>query len=329
MSNYLEKSDYIPLINFKLNKCIKSIHNFVDSKFILVISVNDITDINENEIIFLNNIKELYHNIILYKNGIPNIKICNSCSNDNKMTNLFKFEDSNKCIYYINPNRRIFNIDSINDLTKIDLNLIKNYKTINHIPYLLIEDVLDDALLSEIVNYLKDNKENAHLHNTASKHRYHVHPKRDLEMRLDNKLSRSLFPEIKKIFYFDVNYRELYKFCSYDSDKNGRFHPHRDTPHPYQHRRYAMSLFLNDDYEGGEFELPEYNLKIKPKKNSAFVFPGICSHKVNTVTKGSRLTIITFYCSEIEGKTKDNSMYTVKSNFYKDKKVEFSKIYPI
>ena len=66
-----------------------------------------------------------------------------------------------------------------------------------------------------------------------------------LESMIDNKLSRSLFPEIKKIFYFDVEYRELYKICSYNSETNGRFAAHRDTPYPHQHRKFALSLILN------------------------------------------------------------------------------------
>ena len=66
--------------------------------------------------------------------------------------------------------------------------------------------------------------------------------------------------ELKKVFYFDAKYRESYKICSYDSVTQGRFHAHRDTPYPHQSRKYAMSLMLNNEYEGGELYLPEYNL---------------------------------------------------------------------
>ena len=136
--------------------------------------------------------------------------------------------------------------------------------------------------------FYDNNTDRQELHNTASKNRIHVHPNRELEIKIDNKLSRALFPEIRKIFYFDVKYRELYKICSYDAETSGRFHAHRDTPYPHQHRKFALSLLLNDDYEGGELFLPEYNAKIKPKANSAVVFPGISSHQVLEVTKGKR-----------------------------------------
>ena len=68
----------------------------------------------------------------------------------------------------------------------------------------------------------------------------HVHPDLALEKKLDNKLSRSVLPELRKIYYFDAKNRENYKICSYDSESSGRFHSHRDTPKPYQHRKYAQ-----------------------------------------------------------------------------------------
>ena len=145
---------------------------------------------------------------------------------------------------------------------------------------------------------------------------------------IDNKLSRSLFPEIKKIFYFDVQYRELYKICSYDSETNGRFEAHRDTPYPRQHRKFALSLILNDDYEGGEFLLPEYNISLKPKANTAIVFPGICAHKVNPIISGSRKTIITFFCTEKPDDSQSNNKNIIKSNFFIERKVQNSLIFP-
>ena len=85
-----------------------------------------------------------------------------------------------------------------------------------------------------------------------------------------------------------------------------------------------MTLFLNDAYEGGEFHLLEYGLKIKPKANTAFIFPGICTHKVLQVTKGSRMVIITFF---VNGETRPQ--YKMKSHFYDDKGIIESEIYPL
>ena len=320
----LEEGDYFPFINLQFQSGqSKQMHNFVDDKEFMIIVVKNIEQITHF------NRDSRYNTIILYKEGTPpdNIKLI--CCNTSLIYNLF--EDCNEKIhmYLLTPNRKIYNKYELESVGDFNTQLIEQNKYSNHnIPYLLIENVLSEELLSKIQLYYDDNNLKRQTHNTSSKNRHHVHPNKQLEIDLDNKLSRSLFPEIKKIFNFDVNYRELYKICSYDAETDGRFHAHRDTPSPFQHRRYAMSLFLNDDYEGGEFELPEYNFKIKPKSNCAIIFPGICSHKVNQVTNGSRRVIITFFCSEIEGKTKDNPTYAVKSNFFKDHDVKYSDIYP-
>ena len=320
----LEEGDYFPFINLQFQAGqSKQIHNFVDDKEFMIIVVKNIEQITH----FNRDIR--YNNIILFKEGSPPENIKPICCNTSLIYNLF--EDCNEKIhmYLLTPNRKIYKKYEIESLDEFNKKILEKNEYSNYnVPYLLIENVLSEELLSKIQNYYDNNNLKRQTHNTSTKNRHHIHPDKQLEIDLDNKLSRSLFPEIKKIFNFDVNYRELYKICSYDAETSGRFHAHRDTPSPFQHRRYAMSLFLNDDYEGGEFELPEYNFKIKPKANCALIFPGICSHKVNQVTNGSRRVIITFFCSEIEGKTKDNPTYAVKSNFFKEHDVEYSDIYP-
>jgi len=85
-----------------------------------------------------------------------------------------------------------------------------------------------------------------------------------------------------------------------------------------------LSLFLNDDYEGGEFELLEYGLKIKPKANTAFIFPGISTHQVLPVTKGSRMTIVTFFVNGL-----NRPQYKMKSHYFRDNNIIESNIYPL
>ena len=322
---HLEEGDYFPFIKLYKQKSLKYMHSFVNHYNFIIIIINDISVINSENFKIQNDLNY----IILYSIGKPN-EIVRNISYKNTFNNLFdiKYEKIKICL--LNPNRKIYKIYDICEIIELNnINLNENLRSTANIPYLLIENVLSKELLNKILNYYKENEKNLILHNSNTKNRFHIYPDKQLEKEIDNKLSRSVFPEIKKIFYFDVNYRELYKICSYNSDSNGRFHPHRDTPEPYQQRRYAMSLFLNDDYEGGEFELLEYNLKIKPKKNTAIVFPGICSHMINSVLKGERKVIITFFCNEIEGKTKDNPQYKVKSDFFKENEIEYSNIYPI
>lgn len=322
-TQFLEIGDYFPFVTLKLsNNQTRDIHNYIDNNEFIIIHCKDVNMIGGI------NILPGFHYIIIYLTGEPITKIKNICTSEEKLYSMFR--EKNIGIYFLTPNRKIYkhyDVESIDEFnnTKIEKSLI----TSTHLPFLVIDNVLSPELMNRIEEYYNNNLNRLTTHAHAGKNRHHVHPDRELEKLIDNKLSRSVFPEIMKIYYFDVKYRESYKICRYNAETGGRFHPHRDTPHPYQHRRYAMSLFLNDDYEGGEFELPEYNFKVKPKANTALIFPGISTHKVNQVTKGTRKVIITFFCSEIEGKTKDNSTYTVKSDFFRENGVQYSNIFPI
>lgn len=324
MNTFLEKGDYFPFISLKLGGSVKEMHNYVDDKFFLFVCVRNIEEINN-----VDNLRSKYNVVLCFSEGVPNNNIRFVSTNQEEIQKMMHIPDTGINVYYIDSNRKVIDTRKYDKIDEIDTLIFDTYQHQIYVPYLIIENVLSDELLQKILDFYEDDNRKKTLHNHGSKNRSHVHPDKTLEIEIDNKLSRSLFPEIKKIYYFDVKYREIYKICSYDAESNGRFHSHRDTPHPFQHRRYAMSLFLTDDYEGGEFELPEYHLKLKPKKNTALIFPGICSHKVNSVTKGSRKTMISFFCSEIEGKTKDNSFYKVKSNFFEENNIEFSKIYPL
>jgi len=320
----LEKGDYIPFTTIKFeNGNKKEIYNYVDDNEFLIIHVKNIENIN--------NIKKIpnFNTIAIFKSGQPSNELKCMSTKDSILYGLFKETDKIN-VYFATPNRKIYKVLQFNSIDEFNKETIeKSLIQPKNIPYLLIDDVFSPELLEKVLKYYDNNSNHHTPHYTATKNRLHIHPDKELEIEIDNKLSRSVFPEIRKIFYFDVHYRESYKICCYDAETGGRFHPHRDTPAPYQHRRYAMSLFLNDDYEGGDFELPEYNFKIKPKANSALIFPGISSHKVNQVTKGCRRVIITFYCSEIEGKTKNNCNYSVKSHFYDQHDVKYGSVFPV
>jgi predicted 2-oxoglutarate/Fe(II)-dependent dioxygenase YbiX len=318
-TSFLEVGDFFPFV--KIGG--KEMHNFIDSKFILFICVNDTANIDYG---IINAIREQYHVLVVYN-------VTSYCSDrltipSSNIHHILEIPENDINIYILNANRRVVDIKKIKNLE--DINQFEfDYKFDINKPYLIVENVLSPELLAEVLQFYKDNIHKSQLHDTNSKNRLHVHPDIELERKIDNKLSRALFPEIRKIFYLDVKYRELYKICSYNAETSGRFHAHRDTPHPFQHRKFGLSLLLNDDYDGGELLLPEYNIKLKPKANTAIIFPGICTHQVAEVIKGSRQTIISFLCSEVEGKTKGKSKYSVKSNFFEERKIESSQIYPI
>lgn len=321
----LQVGDYIPFIKIKGIEYSKEIHNYNNKKlfcFITVINISKMHELYSKLEILLKDCNI----IILFREGEPTFKTSQILYTKDIQLSKILFIESEPKIYITDPNRKIASILNFQDITENSFKMENYLPKQVHIPYLLIENALDDELLKKIINFYNEKKKGNQLiaHTTSTKDRKHVHPDSELEKEIDHKLSRSVLPELRKVFYFDAQHRELYKICSYDAETSGRFHPHRDTPAPQQYRKYALSLFLNDDYEGGEFVLPEYGLKVKPKANTAFIFPGISTHQVLPVTKGSRMTIISFF---VNGTIRPQ--YKMKAHYYKDKKIVDSEIYPI
>ena len=320
----LQIGDFIPFIKINGLNMSRDIHNFCNEKPFIFITTQKVS--NENWYNLLKNLSINFNVILLFQEGeileiVPNVLY----TQDRQLSNILSINDK-FTVYITCPNRRIITIMYSNELKEMEKLNIEDYQPKHtHVPYLLIENALDQVLLNKVIDFYyqkkKEGKLISHQHNT--KDRLHVHPDEILQKELDHKISRSVLPELRKVFYFDTQYRETYKICSYDAKTSGRFHPHRDTPSPYQYRKYAMSLFLNDDYKGGQFSLPEYGIKIKPKANTAFIFPGISTHQVLPVTKGSRMTIITFFINET-----NKPQYEMKAHYYKDKDIVESDIYP-
>jgi hypothetical protein len=79
-------------------------------------------------------------------------------------------------------------------------------------------------------------------------------------------------------------------------EEGNKFHNHIDD-HPKFPRVVSMSLFLNDDFEGGELEFKEFNLKIKPAIGEVVVFSSgfPYMHQVHPVTSGVRYAVVKWY----------------------------------
>ena len=175
-------------------------------------------------------------------------------------------------------------------------------------PVLMVPDVISDDLATRLIAYLENNRDAAFHNSSDYKSRSHIHPDAALEKELDDKLSKSLLPEIEKVFYSAISHRETYKICCYDAEDAGCFGKHRDTIDPHLHRRYALTLVLNDDFEGGGISFPEYTDElITVPRNWAVVFPGSLYHQVHNIGVGRRYVIISFLFSEAEARLKDDS----------------------
>ena len=59
-----------------------------------------------------------------------------------------------------------------------------------------------------------------------------------------------------------------------------------------------MTIVLNDDYEGGEFNFFDCENLIKEKTGTIIVFPSYAVHKVNPITKGTRYSLVVWFVGE-------------------------------
>ena len=86
----------------------------------------------------------------------------------------------------------------------------------------------------------------------------------------------------------------------YDAETGGHFGPHRDdTGISVAHRRFAVSINLNADFDGGEISFPEYSPRtFKAAPGAAVVFSASILHQVSRVTRGRRYVFLTFLFDE-------------------------------
>jgi predicted 2-oxoglutarate/Fe(II)-dependent dioxygenase YbiX len=114
------------------------------------------------------------------------------------------------------------------------------------------------------------------------------------------RIGRRICPEIKKAFQMRPTRIERDLVACYDSETGGHFGPHRDdTGIAIAHRRFAVSINLNADFEGGEISFPEYSSRtFKAAPGTAVVFSASILHEVSRVTRGRRYVFLTFLFDE-------------------------------
>lgn len=117
-----------------------------------------------------------------------------------------------------------------------------------------------------------------------------------LRVRLQERIVRRVKKEIQKVHQFEVTRMERYLVGCYAAEDGGHFQPHRDnTTRGTAHRRFAVSINLNESFEGGEVSFPEYGPRgFKAPIGGAVVFSCSLLHAVSEVTKGKRYAFLPF-----------------------------------
>lgn len=113
---------------------------------------------------------------------------------------------------------------------------------------------------------------------------------------LSSAIGRRVIPELQRSFAYRATRFEGFKIACYDAAAGGFFHPHRDNLSPSTaHRRFALTLNLNERYSGGHLRFPEFGPHLyKPGAGGAVVFSCSHLHEVTEVTTGKRFALLSF-----------------------------------
>lgn len=176
-------------------------------------------------------------------------------------------------------------------------------------PVLVLPNVLEQDLCQTLVNAYQAHggEESGFMREVGGKTvliKDHAHKRRrdftiedaKLISTLQQRVQRRIAPEVAKAFQFQVTRMERYLVGCYRADEGGHFRPHRDnTTKGTAHRRFAVTINLNEDFGGGELSFPEFGYyALKPKPGCAVVFSCSLLHMAFPVTSGVRYAFLPF-----------------------------------
>jgi predicted 2-oxoglutarate/Fe(II)-dependent dioxygenase YbiX len=113
-------------------------------------------------------------------------------------------------------------------------------------------------------------------------------------------IGRRVLPELSKAFAYRASRFEGFKIACYQASDRGFFRAHRDNLSPATaHHRFALTLNLNDGYQGGQLRFPEYGPELyRPAAGAALLFSCSHLHEVLDVTAGRRFVLLSFLFGE-------------------------------
>ncbi len=126
------------------------------------------------------------------------------------------------------------------------------------------------------------------------------------------RINRRLVPELLKTYQYKATRIERYIVCCYDAAESAHFAAHRDnTTKGTAHRRFAVSINLNSDFDGGEISFPEYGPRsYKPPVGGAVIFSCTLLHAVSRVTRGKRYAYLPFLYDDAAAALREANLST-------------------
>lgn len=128
---------------------------------------------------------------------------------------------------------------------------------------------------------------------------------------------RRVAPMIHRAHQFKVTRMERFIVSCYAAEDEAHFRAHRDnTTRGTAHRRFAVSVNLNDAFDGGEVSFPEYGARsYKAPVGGAVVFSCSLLHAVSKVTRGRRYAFLPFLYDDEAARIREaNSQFVDDGN---------------
>jgi predicted 2-oxoglutarate/Fe(II)-dependent dioxygenase YbiX/peroxiredoxin len=129
----------------------------------------------------------------------------------------------------------------------------------------------------------------------------------DALRRTKEQIERRLLPMVHRAFQFSTTRIEQYLVSRYDAETGGHFRAHRDNTAPVvSHRRFAVTINLNEGYEGGDLAFPEFGSETyRAAPGDAIVYSCSLLHEVTPITRDRRYAFISYFYDEAAQQMRD------------------------
>jgi predicted 2-oxoglutarate/Fe(II)-dependent dioxygenase YbiX/peroxiredoxin len=217
---------------------------------------------------------------------------------------------------------RALRVVAVFSLDKIDAMLFamqqqqdieRQTETVNFAPVLTVPRIFEPQFCRELIAYHKetgggasgfmrevDGKTVGMMDSSFKVRRDRRIEDKALVIKARDRIHERLRPAIFDSFNWMATRIERYMVACYSAEEGGFFRPHRDnTSSATAHRQFAVTLNLNDEFEGGELRFPEFGQRTyRPPVGGATVFNCSLLHEATPVTRGVRYAFVPFLYDE-------------------------------
>lgn len=116
---------------------------------------------------------------------------------------------------------------------------------------------------------------------------------KDIHNQMYFLLLASTIPYTERYEMNEYLYHEPYQALKYRDGEEYKAHYDGGTQ---SGRCISAVVYLNDDYEGGHIEFPNFKIKLKPQKGMLILFPSNFAYKhvAHPVTQGTKYSLVTW-----------------------------------